>query len=1764
MEVRDMSDAGYEYAEKTLEELEKEFSSVYSQASKEMDDKITKYLGTYEKNLKKQESLLNSGKITKDGFGTWKKNQAHIIANKTSLKDVLTEDLTNANKIAMDIVNKKSSSVYAVNCNYGTYQIETAANVNTSFVLYNSDTVEHLVADDPTTMPEWKINEPKDYAWNYKKVKNAITQGILQGEAIPDIAKRLNQVTGMNHHTATRSARTAITGCQNAGRERAYQRAKDKGIDVKEEWVATLDGRTRHSHRMLDGEQIDIDEKFSNGCRFPGDPEGPAWEVFNCRCAMVPVLPMIKYDDSYKETLEIEGMSYHEWKKGTTFDEWLVDQAAPDSAIQSVWGDKGWSKVFYEIYDKDHASANAFKKELEALGKTKGMKPKEIWDAYLKGDLDADELYGFENILKKYLPEQNVSTAASTNAINTAAKLVGGKNNPEITDDIHDYFLPQKTREKLDWIENIDTYDDFEKYLKKKGIDLDVGIDKLKNEMKFDTMPPAVKTQCQKIATALEAYEDEFGPGCLSKLKKIYLYDDDLDAKASYFFNQLGEHDPLAGEIHFRDWNASGHDIFHELAHAFQDSHAIKGKEDALLYSKRMVKEAKMPVDWQAYTGAISDEAMDAERFAEAFGHAFTLNSPTRQEFVYRVANIENKTINASKVKDKIDDNIIISKKAQDSLDNLKFKVGNPMDIEHADNYKVNPNYSKADFGTTHNCQTSTFAYECRRQGYDVTALPKYVDEKGNPLPGFEAIGKKQQELAKNQSVGWINKTTGQPPKMLYGGNVSTDNIEKIIGKNGERYSMSVKWNKGGGHVVNVERDANGIIRVIDNQRGLSEVNSWTLEEYFKKDIKQIGSIYRLDDCVPNPEYFNFIVKDNASKAAVKTGIKNTGEKTINVFGKKFTKADLSKMDDDTLWETLSNIKSEDWLDKFDGPDFKKNVLNELFDMEDIAEEVESVFGNYSMSAVYDELKKQGVHNEFYNKILKPMGKQSDVWKKYVANELDPSDAAKIDDFLVKHLKNTGKIDDISEAKAIDLDLIKDKKVTQVYNEIAAEDKTLANAFYNKELKAIGAKTGDSQGKVWQKYLKGELDADDAAKIEKYLDKYKVANKVDDALDAIKTALPDKMYDLDLDQFDEAKKIIKKYYNDADIGQIQAHYSQWKNGLLEDDNLDALFSKKAAKTVDDIPDILKKIDLVDPDTGEILDVAKEFEKIKKMPVTDLDDMAKKLTKDYYDLGVDDAKKILKESGLNIPKKKETLPKSIYDLDSETFKKVNPIVNKNNTVEAFDSTYWTKYVKGEIDDPDLDDVLGISKSMPEKKAATLAADKVTAAPEVDLFALQNKSMSQVFKELKEDGLNNTFYGELKKHGKPSDVFEKYLNGELSEDASKKIDDILIKKYNKGGQTAKTAQTVEKSDDLIKAEAKLKKAEDDLKAAEKALKDNVDTSVKWSGIWKDPVTLDDYASKKSAIAGKKQYYYDQIEELEHCIDDPDSWQFKKYGGEDGINKKILEFETYIDDLDEYDQLGKYAEKYYEDIEKAKKVAAEAKQEVQSLTPVGEAFTQERKDAAIWVKTKSEGAEYKKADDYYETVASKVHGAKTSIEHEGYYHYTWGSGPFNEPLYMNKNIDANGYGDKIRGLTSLCEKSTYDKDVWAQSAQNEITIEAFLGIKPGTLHNMTVEEAQQFIGVQNEIPQFISTAINKGGGSYNPGNMTVNIYCPSGSEILYVRSDGYYHKVEHELILQRGGTYKLTKIYKAKGTHGHDEWIVDLELHPEVGYDKRQQIK
>ena len=310
-------DIGNEETEKLLAEIEKEVKLQYQIAKEELEEKLEILVDRYNKEL--ENIMLNKSieYISSKEFNAWKLSKIKQQAWFYDMIDVLSEDMTNANQIAMSIVNGYMPEVYAINGNFTTYSIEKQAKINTYFTMYNPQTVERLIKDKPELLPKATVNVPKDLQWNKNAINTAIIQGTLQGEGIKSIAERLVLVVGMNENVAIRNARTMVTAAQNMGREDAIKRANDMGIDTERAWVSTLDFRTRHSHRKLDGEIRPIGEPFSNGLMFPGDPDGAPAEVYNCRCREVAtVYGFNPFLYAKNRQNKLGGMSYEDWKAG--------------------------------------------------------------------------------------------------------------------------------------------------------------------------------------------------------------------------------------------------------------------------------------------------------------------------------------------------------------------------------------------------------------------------------------------------------------------------------------------------------------------------------------------------------------------------------------------------------------------------------------------------------------------------------------------------------------------------------------------------------------------------------------------------------------------------------------------------------------------------------------------------------------------------------------------------------------------------------------------------------------------------------------------------------------------------------------------------------------------------------------------------------------------------------------------------------------------------------------------------------------------------------------------------------------------------------------------------------------------------------------------------------------------------------------------------------------------------------------------------------
>lgn len=124
-----------------------------------------------------------------------------------------------------------------------------------------------------------------------KNLKKAIaqeaTRGVASGLTYADIARNIQNVSNVPISNAKRIAKTEGHRIQQASTMDAQKAAKDKGADVLKQWSSALDGRTRPTHRRLDGQIREVDDPFEmdgKKAMFPGDFGDPA-EDCNCRCA---------------------------------------------------------------------------------------------------------------------------------------------------------------------------------------------------------------------------------------------------------------------------------------------------------------------------------------------------------------------------------------------------------------------------------------------------------------------------------------------------------------------------------------------------------------------------------------------------------------------------------------------------------------------------------------------------------------------------------------------------------------------------------------------------------------------------------------------------------------------------------------------------------------------------------------------------------------------------------------------------------------------------------------------------------------------------------------------------------------------------------------------------------------------------------------------------------------------------------------------------------------------------------------------------------------------------------------------------------------------------------------------------------------------------------------------------------------------------------------------------------------------------------------
>ena len=293
--------------DKELIYLEERISALYEEASYQITEEYNRFYSNYQLEYERRLAMVESGEMSQDSFNTWCRNQIFQSNRYQAMISSLTDVLTNADVAAMAAVNEQLPYTLAESYDFisslGFEAADKAGITMGTFQIYNANSVREIIRQNPNLFPI--VDLPEDEAWNRRHINNEIMQGIIQGNSMQQVARRLQNVAAMDDRAAIRNARTAMTAAENLGRSESASRLREAGVPVKEQWLAVKDSKTRDTHLLLDGTYKD-EEGFYGAdilnvpLRFPADPRGEAKEIYNCRCREDVVLEGIDHSNDFE------------------------------------------------------------------------------------------------------------------------------------------------------------------------------------------------------------------------------------------------------------------------------------------------------------------------------------------------------------------------------------------------------------------------------------------------------------------------------------------------------------------------------------------------------------------------------------------------------------------------------------------------------------------------------------------------------------------------------------------------------------------------------------------------------------------------------------------------------------------------------------------------------------------------------------------------------------------------------------------------------------------------------------------------------------------------------------------------------------------------------------------------------------------------------------------------------------------------------------------------------------------------------------------------------------------------------------------------------------------------------------------------------------------------------------------------------------------------------------------------------------------------
>lgn len=305
-----MADLGTVLTDDRMRALSKRLEGVYSASYKKAIENNKKAIEKF--NALTDEALKD---LTPEARALKREAFRREILRTEQLADKIAAEIANAGKTAAHIIQGELTNIYGLNYDFGVFSIQRQAGLSLDFTVYDRNQLAVLVQEQQSPFTKIAYRRLGQDKVIVQRLQNELIQATLNGESQAKLIRRIKGVTGQSTRQAKRVAQTERVRVQSQGRNMAIDEAVEMGIEMQKQWISRMDARVRDDHAAVTGEIVDSGETFSNGLLFPGDPNGEAEQVINCRCYEKPMVKSVSPAlERHREKFN-QSVGFEEWRK---------------------------------------------------------------------------------------------------------------------------------------------------------------------------------------------------------------------------------------------------------------------------------------------------------------------------------------------------------------------------------------------------------------------------------------------------------------------------------------------------------------------------------------------------------------------------------------------------------------------------------------------------------------------------------------------------------------------------------------------------------------------------------------------------------------------------------------------------------------------------------------------------------------------------------------------------------------------------------------------------------------------------------------------------------------------------------------------------------------------------------------------------------------------------------------------------------------------------------------------------------------------------------------------------------------------------------------------------------------------------------------------------------------------------------------------------------------------------------------------------------